>query len=158
MLKPQANAFTGREPLVSSLDHVNLLVPPQTLHLAQSFYAGVLGLVPAVVPTSRKACLAWFKIGNGDQQIHVSSEYYLSQVQMKAQTESPRHLCLKIPSEDKFNILQKTIYQLYEAGGEGAPVYCDEPGENNSGRGVSGDFPKRFFARDYAGNRLEFSL
>lgn len=55
-------------------------------------------------------------------------------------------------------LLQKTIWVLYETGGEGAPVYCDEPGDDNGGQGVAGDFPKRFFARDYAGNRLEFSL
>lgn len=155
---PQANLSIDKEPLIMALDHVNLLVPPQTLHLAQSFYAGILGLVPIIVPASSKAHLAWFRVGSSDQQIHITSEHYLNQIQMKAQAESPRHICLKIPSEDKFHLLQRTLWTLYETGGEGAPVHCDQPGEDNTGQGVAGDFPKRFFARDYAGNRLEFSL
>lgn len=143
---------------ISGLHHVNLLVPPHTLHLAQTFYADVLGLKPAIVPSCAKAHLAWFNIGNSGQQIHITSQHYLSQAQMKAQAESPRHPCFKIPTEEKLDMLQRVIWRLYEVGGEGAPVYCDEVGEDNAGQGAAGEFPKRFFARDYAGNRLEFSL
>lgn len=145
-------------PLISGLHHVNLLVPPNTLHLAKAFYCGILGLDAATVPQSAKAHLAWFNIGGSGQQIHISSQYYLNEVQMKAQTESPRHPCFKIGSETKLEKLQDMIWRLYEEGGDGAPVYCDQPGEDNGGQGKAGDFPKRFFARDYAGNRLEFSL
>ena len=146
------------EEFISGLHHVNLLVPPNSLPLANSFYSGVLGFSTTPVPNSSKTHLAWFNVGNTGQQLHVTSEHYLSQAQLKAQAESPRHACFKIVSEEKLVQLQKAIYKLYEKGGEGAPVHCDEPGDNNNGQGVAGDFPKRFFARDYAGNRLEFSV
>lgn len=151
-------SFEDEEPLISGLDHVNLLVPPHTLNLAKAFYTGVLGLGQAQVPKSKQAHLAWFNIGNSGQQIHITSEHHLSQAQMKAQAESPRHPCFKILTEEKLDKVHKLIWQLYENGGEGAPVHCDEPGLDNAGRGKAGDFPKRFFARDYAGNRLEFTL
>lgn len=145
--------------MISGLHHVNLLVPPQTLHLAVSFYNSTLGLKQADVPTSAKAHLAWFDVdGRGSQQIHITSQHYLTQAEAKAQYDSPRHLCFKIPSEEKLEKLQKRIWQRYESGGEGAPVYCDELGQDNAGQGKAGEFPKRFFARDYAGNRLEFGL
>jgi hypothetical protein len=53
---------------------------------------------------------------------------------------------------------------------EASPKEADQPGEEDSGTagvakgsnmylGAKGvEYPKRFFARDYAGNRLEFSL
>ena len=148
----------GSEPLISGLHHVNLLVPPHTLHLAEAFYAGTLGLTQVVVPNSSKAHLAWFAIASSGQQLHITSEHYLNHVQMQAQAESPRHLCLRISTESRLDKVHRMIWQQYEGGEEGAPVYCDEPGNDNGGRGTSGDFPKRFFARDYAGNRLEFSL
>lgn len=157
-MSDQASQMSEAEPFISGLHHVNLQVPPQTLQLAQQFYADTLGLSQAVVPASMKAHLAWFNIGSSGQQIHITSQHFLNQAQMKAQTESPRHPCFKILSEDKLDRLHELIWQLYERGGEGAPVHCDKPGENNAGQGVAGDFPKRFFARDYAGNRLEFSL
>jgi len=145
-------------PLISGLHHVNLQVPPQTLYLAQEFYGSTLGLTQATVPTSMKAHLAWFNIGSSGQQIHITSQNHLTQAQMLAQTESPRHPCFKILSEDKLDRLQELVWQSYESGGDGAPKHCDKPGQNNSGQGVSPEFPKRFFARDYAGNRLEFTL
>jgi len=42
-------------------------------------------------------------------------------------------------------------------GDEAAPVGSDKPGEKNSGE-VGVEYPTRFFARDFAGNRLEFTL
>lgn len=144
--------------LITGLDHINLQVPPSTLHHAHSFYANCLGLHSIPVPPSSKAHLAWFLIGNSDQTIHVSSQYALTQTQLKCQTESPRHPCFKVPSETALRLLQARVWREYERGGEGAPVYCDEPGkENRASQGPEGEFPARFFARDYAGNRLEFT-
>jgi len=49
------------------------------------------------------------------------------------------------------------VYEHFEKGGDAAPKEADKPGEESSGsKGV--EYPTRFFARDYAGNRLEFSL
>lgn len=148
------------EPLISGLHHVNLLVPPNTLHLARGFYTGTLGLQPAAVPASCKAHLAWFDISSSGQQIHITSQHHLNQAQMKAQTESPRHPCFKISTKGKLDRLQSMIWELYERGGDGAPVYCDEPQKDDTDDDLQGPsgFPRRFFARDYAGNRLEFSL
>ena len=150
--------MSGAEPLISGLAHVNLLVPPQTLHLAEQFYAGTLGLTQTTVPPSKKAILAWFNIGSSGQQIHITSQHHLDEAQTKAQVESPRHPCFKISSEDKLDRLQDLVWQMYQKGEEGAPLHCDKQAENSSGQGGAGDFPKRFFARDYAGNRLEFTL
>lgn len=147
------------EPLISGLHHINLLVPPQTLHLARDFYAGSLGLHEAIVPASCKAYLAWFDIATSGQQIHITSQHQLNQVQMQAQSESPRHPCFKISTQEKLDKIQQILWQLHERGGEGAPVYCDEPSsEVGEAQKAPGGFPRRFFARDYAGNRLEFSL
>lgn len=100
----------------------------------------------------------WFNIANSGQQLHVTSEHNLNSTQMKAQSESPRHPCFKVPSEEKLLVLQQRLWDLYDQRDVGAPVQCDKPGADNGGQGQSGDFPKRFFARDYAGNRLEFTV
>lgn len=144
--------------LISGWHHVNFLVQPQTLHLARAFYADVLGLDQTPVPESKRKHLMWFNIANSGQQLHITSEHQLSAIQEKAQSESPRHPCFKVPSEEKLLILQRRLWKLYERGGDGAPIHCDQPGSDNGGQGQSGDFPKRFFARDYAGNRLEFTV
>lgn len=144
--------------LISGWHHVNLLVQPQTLHLARAFYADVLGLESTPVPESKKSHLMWFNIGTSGQQLHITSEHNLNPTQMKAQSESPRHPCFKVPAEDKLVILQQRLWVLCEQGGEGAPVQCDQPGTDNGGQGQAGEFPSRFFARDYAGNRLEFTV
>lgn len=49
------------------------------------------------------------------------------------------------------------MWQHFERGGEAAPKEADKPGEKNSGA-VGVEYPTRFFARDYAGNRLEFTV
>ncbi|KAK5942822.1 hypothetical protein PMZ80_005388 [Knufia obscura] len=157
-ISDQASQASENEPLISGLHHVNIQVPPQTLHIASQFYAGTLGLTQTPAPDSMKAHLAWFDMGSSGQQIHITSQFHLDQAQMKAQSESPRHLCFKILSEDKLDQLQERIWQLYKTGGESAPVHCDDPAQTASGRIGPKGFPKRFFARDYAGNRLEFSL
>lgn len=146
------------EPLISGFHHVNMLVPPQTLHLAHDFYAGFLGLRPAIVPSSSKSHLAWFEIADSGQQIHINSQHDLTSTQWKAQNEQQRHLCFKILTQEKLDLLQERLWDLYEKGGEGAPTQCDDlKNFPEHQKGPSGS-PVRFFARDFAGNRLEFSL
>jgi len=73
--------------------------------------------------------------------------------------ESSRHPCFRVESPDALMELQKRVWDHYERREDNAaaPRSADEPGRENSGsKGV--EYPTRFFARDYAGNRLEFSL
>ena len=68
-----------------------------------------------------------------------------------------RHPCFRLESPEALDKLQRRIWDHFVRGGEGAPSECDQPGGENSGeKGV--EYPTRFFARDFAGNRLEFSL
>lgn len=148
-------------PLISGLDHVNLLVPLHTLHHAHAFYANALGLHALTVPADcpYKGLVQWFEIAGSGQQIHIMSAHHLSPSQVQAQTESQRHFCFKIPSRAKLEKIQDIIWQLHQRGDEGDPIYCDEPvGRLSDARWGKGKMPVRFFARDYAGNRLEFSL
>lgn len=139
--------------LISNLDHINLQVPPHTLPLARLFYTTTLTLPETPSPAPY---LAWFTLGSSAHTLHISAQYALTPAQQKAQTESPRHLCFKIDSEEKLRALQERVWRHYEAGGPGAPVYCDEMDVVREKK--ADGFPVRFFARDYAGNRLEFTL
>ncbi|TXT06364.1 uncharacterized protein COLE_05695 [Cutaneotrichosporon oleaginosum] len=70
---------------------------------------------------------------------------------------SSRHPCFALPDGAALVELQGRIYEHHVAGGAAAAVECDRPGADNSGsKGV--EYPDRFFARDYAGNRLEFAV
>ncbi|KAL6702895.1 hypothetical protein ACN47E_000857 [Coniothyrium glycines] len=118
--------------MITGIHHINLVVPPYTLHLAHAFYATTLGFTPRPVPHLQRTTLAWFDIGSSGQQVHIA----FGKPEDFTHTSS-RHPCFK--------------------GGEDAPVQADKPGESNSGaEGV--EYPTRFFARDFAGNRLEFTL
>ncbi|CAL3969067.1 unnamed protein product [Diplocarpon coronariae] len=161
-------------------DAVNLTVPEGTLDLASEFYQGTLGLVQAPVPEMQRGRLAWFNISTSGQQIHVAFGPIDT-------TPHPRHPCFKISSPEKLLELRTKIWQHFERGGEAAPTEADEPGEESSAGELCGgedegipkdwsvkrikllspdcklgskgvEYPTRFFARDYAGNRLEFSL
>jgi hypothetical protein len=70
-------------------------------------------------------------------------------------------------------VLQKRIWHHRLEGGAAAALDCDEPGGENSGSKVYAasslhvwahadaqgvEYPTRFFARDFAGNRLEFAV
>ncbi|KXL47050.1 hypothetical protein M433DRAFT_149312 [Acidomyces richmondensis BFW] len=135
--------------MISGIAHVNLLVPPGTLAHAEEFYGGTLGFKSRPVPHLQKDSLRWFDIADSGQQIHIA----FGTNDMK----SSRHPCFKIESPQALQKLQKRIYEHFERGGEAAPTEADKPGEQNSGaQGV--EYPSRFFARDFAGNRLEFSL
>ena len=160
--------------MITGLAHVNLTVPSGTLDQANDFYGETLGLIRRPVPQLQKDRLAWFDIGSSGQQIHIAFG--------DSGPESSRHPCFRIESPEKLLELQRRVWAHYEKGEKGSPKAADKPGEENSGtltrfclsgpvhlprsltdrlpcsgsKGV--EYPQRFFARDYAGNRLEFSL
>ncbi|KAI1193312.1 Glyoxalase/Bleomycin resistance protein/Dihydroxybiphenyl dioxygenase [Nemania serpens] len=138
--------------MITGLHHINLVVPPDTLDEAAAFYGATLGLTPRAVPALQKATLLWFDIGTSGQQVHIA----FGQSQ-DFSFDSRRHPCFRVSDGEQLLALQRRIYAHLEAGGPGAPKTADRPGEANSGaKGV--EYPERFFARDYAGNRLEFTL
>jgi len=146
-------------PLVDGVHHINFLVPPNTLHLAQAFYAGTLGMTRVPAPPSTKGLIGWFNIGNSGQQLHLDSREVIGPSQMKAQTESSRHPCFRVSSQEKLDLVQRRIREHYMKGGDGAPMDCDDLRLGNKDKsGLPGEFACRFFARDYAGNRIEFSV
>ncbi|KAH9893853.1 hypothetical protein F4778DRAFT_298348 [Xylariomycetidae sp. FL2044] len=144
---------TSTPPLISGLAHVNITIPKGTLDLAKSFYGGTLGLASRPVPIAQTNELAWFDIGSSGQQVHVSLAKHDQDV---IATNSSRHPCFKISSPEALLELQKRIFAHFEKKGIDAPMAADEPGESSGTKGV--EYPTRFFARDFAGNRLEFSL
>ncbi|KAG9243653.1 Glyoxalase/Bleomycin resistance protein/Dihydroxybiphenyl dioxygenase [Calycina marina] len=137
--------------MITGIAHVNLTVPPGTLEVAAEFYAGVLGFTRVPVPVLQKDELAWFDILPGGQQIHISSRPTKPNA-----PDGTHHPCFKVESPEALLNLQGKIYESFERGGDHKPMTVDAPGENSGAKGV--EYPKRFFARDYAGNRLEFSL
>lgn len=58
--------------MITSLAHINLLVPAGTLPHATTFYSETLGLKPRAVPSHRKHDLAWFDIADSGQQVHIA--------------------------------------------------------------------------------------
>ncbi|KAF1966804.1 hypothetical protein BU23DRAFT_559948 [Bimuria novae-zelandiae CBS 107.79] len=138
--------------MITGLHHINLVVPPSTLPLAHAFYGTTLCLTPRAVPHLQRNTLAWFDIGDSGQQVHIA----FGKPEDFSHTSS-RHPCFKVGSMEDLQRLQGRIWEHFERGGEDAPRAADRPGEKNSGaEGV--EYPTRFFARDYAGNRLEFTL
>ncbi|EME83344.1 uncharacterized protein MYCFIDRAFT_81778 [Pseudocercospora fijiensis CIRAD86] len=136
--------------MISGIAHINLLVPPGTLDQAHEFYGETLGLSAREVPSLQKGSLAWFDIGSSGQQVHIAFG-------PNADPESSRHPCFRISSAEALVTLRQKIWEHHERGDSAAPREADRPGEADSGaKGV--EYPSRFFARDYAGNRLEFSL
>jgi catechol 2,3-dioxygenase-like lactoylglutathione lyase family enzyme len=138
--------------MITGLHHVNLVVPPNTLELAREFYSDTLGLTPRPVPQLQRDRLAWFNMGTSGQQVHIA----IGKPEDFEHTSS-RHPCFKLGSVEDLIALRQRVWTHYERGGEAAPKEADKPGEKNSGaEGV--EYPTRFFARDFAGNRLEFSV
>ncbi|CAG8957706.1 hypothetical protein HYFRA_00000041 [Hymenoscyphus fraxineus] len=135
--------------MISGIAHVNLLVPQGTLDEAEEFYSGVLGFTRVPVPALQKDRLAWFDITPGGQQVHIA--FGVNDL------NSSRHPCFKVGSQESLAALQQKVWDCHVGGTKAAAQQADKPGELNSGaKGV--EYPTRFFARDYAGNRLEFSL
>jgi len=137
--------------LISGIAHVNLTIPPGTLDQAAAFYADTLGFTQVAVPVLQKDSLAWFDITPHGQQMHISTNGPPNE------PNSSRHPCFKLESIEALNELRQRVWTHYEKGGDGKPLQADKPGEVDSGaKGV--EYPTRFFARDFAGNRLEFSV
>ncbi|KAH8424220.1 hypothetical protein N8T08_010518 [Aspergillus melleus] len=135
--------------MIAGLAHINLLVPPGTLEEANLFYTGTLGLTAVPVPPLQKETTAWFNISDGGQQVHIGFG--------ENEPDSPRHPCFRVGSVEELHVLKQRIYDHHVRGGKAAPMSADKPGEAISGE-MGVEYPTRFFARDYAGNRLEFSL
>jgi catechol 2,3-dioxygenase-like lactoylglutathione lyase family enzyme len=135
--------------MITGIHHVNLVVPPGTLDHARDFYGNTLGLIPRPVPHLQRDTLAWFDMGSSGQQVHVAigkPEDF--------QHASSRHPCFKLGG---LLALRQRIWDHYQRGGETAPKEADKPGELDSGAQGT-EYPSRFFTRDFAGNRLEFSV
>ncbi|KAJ8100837.1 putative glyoxalase family protein [Lipomyces tetrasporus] len=136
--------------MITGIAHVNLTVPPGTLDHANEFYVETLGLNPTLVPELQRGKLAWFNIGPpGGQQIHVGFG--------TNDPTSTRHPCFKLSTIEELEAMKKRIYEHHVRGGPAAPMAADQPGEMDSGE-QGKEYPNRFFARDFAGNRLEFTL
>ncbi|KAK4688576.1 hypothetical protein P7C73_g1555, partial [Tremellales sp. Uapishka_1] len=137
-----------------ALQHINLVVKRGTLDLAREFYADTVGFGIDKVPALQKDTLAWFRIGDGPQQIHIAFEGVPGHPDPSPL--SSRHPCFMLPSVEALAELQRRIWAHHIAKSPAAALQCDQPGEENSGaKGV--EYPTRFFARDYSGNRLEFT-
>lgn len=147
------NESTASEPFITGLAHINLSIPLGTLDDAKSFYSKTLGLTGRDVPVAQVDSLAWFDIGNSGQQVHIS---YLKHDKDITVPNSSRHPCFKVGSPEALVALQKRILKHLEDGGKDAPMACDSVGESSGPKTV--EYPTRFFARDYSGNRLEFSV
>ena len=139
--------------MITGIHHINLVVPASTLHLAHEFYSQTLGLTPRPVPHLQRETLAWFDIGTSGQQVHVA----IGKPEDFAHPSS-RHPCFRVGSVEALNELQSRVWSHFERRGESesAPLMADKPGAKNSGaEGI--EYPTRFFARDFAGNRLEYT-
>ncbi|KAK0724940.1 hypothetical protein B0H67DRAFT_598377 [Lasiosphaeris hirsuta] len=142
--------------MITGLHHVNILVPPSTLPAATTFYGTTLALTVRAVPAAQVNELAWFDIASSGQQLHVA--FGRPDIDFTPEARAARrHPCFRLESPAALAALQKRIWEHYERGGEGAPSECDRPGGENSGD-KGEEYPTRFFARDFAGNRLEFTL
>ncbi|KAJ5180523.1 hypothetical protein N7492_003733 [Penicillium capsulatum] len=135
--------------MITGIAHVNLTVTPGTLAHAEEFYAFTLGLVSTPVPELQKGTILWFNIGSSGQQIHINCG--------PTDPKHSRHPCFKLESREHLEILKRAIYDHHVRGGPAAPMAADKPGEMDSGT-QGKEYPTRFFARDYAGNLLEFTM
>ncbi|KAI1323888.1 hypothetical protein F5Y16DRAFT_382544 [Xylariaceae sp. FL0255] len=137
---------------ITGIHHINLVVPPDTLDAAEAFYGTTLGLKSRAVPVLQKGTLVWFDIGESGQQVHIAFGNATD-----FEHHSRQHPCFRLSDGEELLALRRKIFEHFERGGLGAPVAVDKPGEEDSGdKGV--EYPVRFFMRDYAGNRLEFTL
>lgn len=146
-------AANTTEPLITGLHHINLTIPHGSLHHATSFYGTTLGLTPRPVPAAQTHELAWFDIGDSGQQVHVSLPKHDGD---KTDASLSRHPCFRVGSPEALLRLQERVHAHFERGGGDAPVAADAPGLSSGAKGP--EYPRRFFARDFAGNRLEFTV
>ncbi|KAK4207739.1 hypothetical protein QBC37DRAFT_433012 [Rhypophila decipiens] len=159
--------------MITGLHHVNIIIPPSpsSLELANCFYGQTLGLTPRPVPAAQEGRLAWFDIGSSGQQVHVA--FGREHVDFtESAKKATRHPCFRVESVQKLRELQEKVWIHFSKGRllgqegeraegriqrESAPMECDEPGKLDSGA-QGPEYPTRFFARDFAGNRLEFTV
>jgi catechol 2,3-dioxygenase-like lactoylglutathione lyase family enzyme len=113
--------------LLRRVAHVNLSV--DDVDAARRFYGEVLGLDPAPRPADAGRAGCWFRLG--ELELHVSLELGADNARAK------RHVAFEVVD------LEELRARLSAAG---API--------EEGRPIAG--VRRFFARDPAGNRLEF--
>ncbi|KAJ5473496.1 hypothetical protein N7475_003062 [Penicillium sp. IBT 31633x] len=135
--------------MISGIAHINLPIPQGTLAQAEEFYGTTLGLTSSPVPELQKGTILWFNIGSSGQQVHISCG--------PTDPLSKRHPCFKLSSREELEELKTSIYNHHRRGGPGAPMAADAPGELDSGT-QGKEYPTRFFARDFAGNLLEFTM
>ncbi|KAJ0114051.1 hypothetical protein J7T55_007885 [Diaporthe amygdali] len=141
------------QPLITGLHHINLTVPHGTLDQAKSFYSDTLGLTSRPVPAAQTDELAWFDIGVSGQQVHVSLPKHDNDT---IPGDASRHPCFRVGSPEALHALQERVHAHHLRGGADAPAAADPPGVSSGAKGP--EYPKRFFARDFAGNRLEFTV
>ncbi|KAJ6124694.1 hypothetical protein N7471_012011 [Penicillium samsonianum] len=135
--------------MISGIAHINLTIPRDTLEQAEEFYGTTLGLTSAPVPELQRGTILWFDIGASGQQVHISFG--------STDPKGTRHPCFKLSSREELEEIKTSIYNHHVRGGPAAPMSADKPGEENSGA-QGKEYPTRFFARDFAGNRLEFTM
>jgi hypothetical protein len=129
--------------MITALAHINLLVPPGTLHHATHFYSTTLGLTPRPVPAHRVHDLAWFEIGDSGQQVHIAPDYNGSNGVVKGEEGkdeegmkakwSSRHPCFRLGSPEALEELKMRIWRHFEERGGAAPLEADRPGGAASG-------------------------
>lgn len=123
-------------PWIVQIAHINLTVPQGTLHLADDFYAGTLGLTKVPVPQLQRDTLAWYNLPQDPnssfppQQIHIAFPRDAAEL---ALADARRHPCFKLASPDALQALQTRIFEHHLRGGDSAPKEADKPGEMNSG-------------------------
>lgn len=158
---PAANNNTEAppRPLITGLAHINLTVPTGTLDAARAFYGTTLGFAERPVPAAQTHELAWFDIGGGGdggggtqpppQQVHVAVARGPDDANAPA---ARRHPCFRLADAPALATLRARVADHRARGGAGAPLSVEDDAH------PAGAYPARFFARDFAGNRLEFSL
>ncbi|KAI8244476.1 hypothetical protein K4K55_005033 [Colletotrichum sp. SAR 10_96] len=138
--------------MYDGLAHVTVTVPEGDLDRAVRFYTETIGLQPRPVPQLQKHELAWFDIGTSGQQLHIAFG-------ANSDLDAVRHLCFKVETQKALLDLQVKLWEHHKRGDDTAPLSVDTPGVISTGPAAQGvEYPERFFARDFAGNRLEFSL
>ena len=124
---------SDHNPLMVSLDHVQICVPEAGLAEARAFYGGVLGLAEIPKPEIlRERGGAWYRCG--DRQIHLGA---LPDSPTTYRAPEKAHFAVQVTDLD-------AIRQRLAAAGAPIDVDVQIPGF------------QRFYARDPFGNRLEF--
>ena len=124
---------SDHNPLMVSLDHVQICVPEAGLAEARAFYGGVLGLAEIPKPQIlRERGGAWYRCG--DRQIHLGA---LPDSPTTYRAPEKAHVAVQVTDLD-------AIRQRLAAAGAPIDVDAQIPGF------------QRFYTRDPFGNRLEF--